>query len=207
MEHGGHALRALCIADRPTDVPLSELLRGGGFDIVLLLGDLTYSQLRPLERIDLPKLGVYGNHCAGSYFDALGVTDLHLRTATVHGLTFGGFEGCHRYKARPRQWSQAETEALLAGFPRVDVMVCHSPPEGVNDDPGDDAHVGLRGLRAYVERHRPALLVHGHTYPTSPRERVGSTEVRYVSGHRIVALPGRAGAVAKGAAAAAIGAE
>jgi len=189
MKHDDDDRRALCIADRPTDVPLAELVRAAGFDVVLLLGDLTYSQLRPLEHLDLPKLGVYGNHCAGSYFEALGVIDLHLRTAAVDGITFGGFEGCHRYKARPRQWSQEETEALLADFPRVDVMVCHSPPEGVNDDPGDDAHVGLRGLRAYVERHDPALLVHGHTYPSQPSERVGRTEVRYVSGHRIVTLP------------------
>jgi Icc-related predicted phosphoesterase len=71
----------------------------------------------------------------------------------------------------------------------VDVMLAHSPPLGVNDDADDRAHVGLAGLREYVERERPAMLLHGHTYPPLPVERWGETEVRHVRGHRFVKLP------------------
>ena len=68
-------------------------------------------------------------------------------------------------------------------------MLAHSPPLGVNDDADDRAHVGLAGLREYVEREHPAMLLHGHTYPPLPVERWGDTEVRHVRGHRFVTLP------------------
>ena len=73
----------------------------------------------------------------------------------------------------------------------VDVLLSHSPPLGVNDDADDRAHVGLAGLREYLERERPAMLLHGHTYPSLPVERWGETEVRHVRGHRFVTLPTR----------------
>ena len=73
-------------------------------------------------------------------------------------------------------------------------MLAHSPPLGINDDADDRAHVGLAGLREYVERERPAMLLHGHTYPPLPVERWGETEVRHVRGHRFVTLPAPAAA-------------
>jgi Icc-related predicted phosphoesterase len=49
--------------------------------------------------------------------------------------------------------------------------------------------VGLEGLREYVEREHPAMLLHGHTYPPLPVQRWGETEIRHVRGHRFVTLP------------------
>ncbi|HEY7619339.1 MAG TPA: hypothetical protein VH834_06165, partial [Solirubrobacteraceae bacterium] len=70
----------------------------------------------------------------------------------------------------------------------------HSPPFGINDEPDDPAHVGLVGLREYIEREHPAMLLHGHTYPPLPVERFGETQVRHVRGHRFVTLPSAASA-------------
>jgi uncharacterized protein len=184
-------LRALALADEPPYVPIDRLL-ARGVDLVLCLGDLTRQDLEALADVQLPKLGVYGNHDDGGEFDGLGIESVHLRRIEVCGLSFGGFSGSHEYRPAKGQrlmWSQKQASKLLKGFGHVDVMIAHSPPLGVNDDADDPAHIGLEGLRDYVERERPAMLLHGHTYPPLPVEQLGGTQVRHVRGHRLVTLP------------------
>jgi uncharacterized protein len=186
---GDPDLRALVLADHSPYVPLERLLERD-VDLVLCLGDLTRPELEPLADARLPKLGVHGNHDDGGEFDGLGIESVHLRRVEVGGLCFGGFSGSHEYHAEPRYtWSQKEASKLLRKLEHVDVLLSHSPPFGVNDEPDDPAHVGLVGLREYVEREHPAMLLHGHTYPPLPVERFGDTEIRHVRGHRFVTLP------------------
>jgi uncharacterized protein len=180
--------RALVLADEPSYVPLDRLLARGP-DLVLCLGDLSRRDLEPLERARVPKLGVHGNHDDGGEFEAFGIEDVHLRRVDVAGLAFGGFSGSHEYHhARRFTWSQRKASRRLRRFEHVDVMLAHSPPLGINDDPDDVAHVGLAGLRDYIERERPAMFLHGHTYPPLPVERLGATRIVHVRGHRFVTL-------------------
>jgi Icc-related predicted phosphoesterase len=177
------------LADEAPYVPLERLL-ARDVDIVLCLGDLTRVDLEPLSRVRLPKLGVHGNHDDGGEFTGLGIESVHLRRIEVGGLCFGGFSGSHEYGREPRYtWSQKQASRLLRKLGHVDVLLAHSPPLGVNDDADDPAHIGLLGLREYVAREHPAMLLHGHTYPPLPTERCGSTQVRHVRGHRFVTLP------------------
>ena len=184
-------LKALVLADAAPFVPLEQLLREHPIDVVLTLGDLKRSHLEPLAAFTGPKLGVHGNHDDGDEFDDLGIEDLHLRVVELGGRLIGGFAGSHRYRPGGRyMWSQEEAAAALEGFPAVDVLIAHSPPLGVNDEAGDVAHVGLEALRDYVERARPRVLLHGHTYPVIQRRRLGDTIVRHVRGHALLGLPG-----------------
>jgi uncharacterized protein len=181
------------LADEPPYVPLERLLERGA-DIVLCLGDLSRADLDPLGSARLPKLGVHGNHDDGGEFTGLGIESVHLRRVEVGGLCFGGFSGSHDYHRHPRYtWSQRAASRQLKRLRHVDVMLAHSPPFGVNDDPDDPAHVGLVGLREYVEREHPALFLHGHTYPPLAVSRLGDTEVRHVRGHRFINLPAAGG--------------
>jgi uncharacterized protein len=183
------SLRALALADERPYVPLERLLERN-VDIVLCLGDLTRADLEPLAGVQLPKLGVHGNHDDGGEFNGLGIESVHLRRVEIAGLCFGGFSGSHEYHAEPRYtWSQKKASKLLRKLGHVDVLLAHSPPLGINDDADDPAHVGLQGLREYVERERPAMVLHGHTYPPLAVERFEGTEVRHVRGHRFVTLP------------------
>ena len=181
--------RALVLADEPPYLPLERLL-ARGIDLVLCLGDLTRHDLEALGSVQLPKLGVHGNHDDGGEFTGLGIENVHLRRIEVAGLCFGGFSGSHQYGREPRYtWSQKQAAKLLRKLGPVDVLLAHSPPLGVNDDPDDPAHVGLQALRDYLERERPAMMLHGHTYPPLPVARWGETEIRHVRGHRFVTLP------------------
>jgi uncharacterized protein len=183
-------MRILAIADRPPTKSISELLAADDTDVIVTLGDLEQHQVGGLETVTtIPKLGVYGNHCSGLYMPALGIENMHLRVLTVGGVIFGGFEGCVRYKqSSAKMYTQEECSALLATFPRVDVMLVHCPPFGVNDDPDEIAHTGFIGLRDWVLREKPALLLHGHTYPEAGKEvtRLGETRIEYVFGEKVV---------------------
>jgi uncharacterized protein len=150
----------------------------------VVLGDLEPAWTEGLSEVDLPKLGVRGNHDAHDALARLGVDDLHLNRAEVGGLSFSGFGGSPRYSRDGNEWTEGEAELMLERLAAADVLLTHSPPEGVNDEPDDRAHRGSPALRTWVERHQPAWLLHGHTLP-HPARRVhtlGPTRVAYVRG-------------------------
>lgn len=114
-----------------------------------------------------------------------------MRSAELGRLSFAGFEGWVRYRRDgAHQCTQAEATAMAERLPPADVLVCHCPPAGINDDPDDPAHVGYEALRAWVDRVRLRYLLHGHTYPTPGRavRRHGDTRVVHVAGARVIGL-------------------
>jgi Icc-related predicted phosphoesterase len=134
---------------------------------------------------------VRGNHDAEDALEAVGVEDLHLRRAELGGLSFCGLGGSPRYSPQgANQWTEEEAQELVGRLPAADVLLAHSPPEGVNDEPEDRAHRGSAALRAWVERHEPAWLLHGHTLPHPARQvhRLGATRVVHVRGAAPVEL-------------------
>ena len=168
-------MRALVLSDLQTrDLDLQEL-QDPSLAVILTCGDVdnwTYRQIR--DCCALPILGVHGNHDEDHWPEGVGVEDLHLRVHTLGGLRFGGFQGCWRYKPRGRfLYEEEEVAEALSEFPPVDVFLAHSPMAGVHDV-DDGVHNGFQALRHYVERHRPALFLHGHSHqPASSL--VGST--------------------------------
>ena len=99
-----------------------------------MLGDLEPAWTEGLADVELPKLGVRGNHDAPDALEAIGVEDLHLRLASVGDLSFSGFGGSPRYSPHGgNEWTEEEAEQLVARLPPADVLLAHSPPEGVND--------------------------------------------------------------------------
>ena len=106
-------MKILAIADRPPKKSIRQTVSEEKIDLIITLGDLEYTQISELDFIkDIPKIGVYGNHCIPGYIDLLGITDLHLKTTTINGLTFGGFEGSHRYKKDEFAKMYTQEEAL-----------------------------------------------------------------------------------------------
>jgi uncharacterized protein len=149
-----------------------------------VLGDLEPAWIEGLAEVELPKLGVRGNHDGPDLLPAMGVEDLHLTSAAVGPLSFAGFGGGPRYSKRGNEWTEEEAEHQLERLPAADVLLTHSPPAGVNDEPDDPVHRGSPALRAWVEHNQPRWLLHGHTLP-SPAGRVtrlGPTRVVHVRG-------------------------
>jgi Icc-related predicted phosphoesterase len=189
-------MRVLALADRPFHVDAARLALQHDVDAILTLGDLQPSWLETLDRVKVPKLGVYGNHDDEPYMEWFGIDDLHLRRLELDsGMSFCGFEGCVTYHRDSKlrhgpSYSQKQAAKLMKKLPVAEVVVCHCPPRGVNDDPDDVAHIGFDGLRDWVLKHRPRWLLHGHTYPQPGRvvNRIGDTRVAYVSGAKVLEL-------------------
>jgi uncharacterized protein len=162
-----------------------ELVEASRPEAIVMLGDLEPAWTEGLEAIELPKLGVRGNHDPDDALRLVGARDLHLDRAELGGLSFAGLGGSPRYSRDGRnEWTEQEAERLVARLPAADVLLTHSPPAGVNDEPDDPAHRGSPALRAWVERLEPAWLLHGHTLPHPARrvDRLGATRIVHVHG-------------------------
>jgi uncharacterized protein len=185
-------MRVLALADRPPPLDPAVMARQMGVDAVLCLGDLDRAWIEPLAGLRLPRYGVHGNHDPAHVLRELDIEDLHLRrTQLGDGLTIAGFEGCVRYRrGAVHQYTQREATKLARRLPAADVLLCHCPPRGINDDPDDAAHIGFEGLRTWVDEHRPRHLLHGHTHPLPGQtlERYRDTQVHRIAGARVLEL-------------------
>lgn len=185
-------MNILAIADRPPKINIIETVQQHTIDLIITLGDLTREDIVQLESIThIPKIGVYGNHDSGTYMPDLGIWDMHLMTWEFQGLRFGGFQGCVRYKENPHaiMYTQEEAMQMMAGFPAVDIFLSHCPPRGINDEE-EVAHQGFQALRDYIERAKPQVLMHGHTYPTEDTvvKQFGQTRIEYVYEHKLITI-------------------
>jgi uncharacterized protein len=182
-------MRLLVIADITPQLGMSiaDYVVEHKIDAVLTAGDLTRYDLAGIDRLSVPTLGVYGNHCDGRYLEDLRMRNLHLKRATLGGVTFTGLQGCVRYKPGTADvlYTQWQYTWLVRRLRPAEVLVTHCPPRGINDH-DDDAHIGIDALRRWVDRVQPRVLIHGHTYPSHPVTSYGRTRIEYVRGARVV---------------------
>lgn len=159
--------------------------------VFITLGDLYARHIEECAATGRPVLGVYGNHCRRGYLERTdGAINLAgERIAAIHRwgeLAILGVEGCVRYKPGTGDvlWTQEEYAAVLDPIVEpIDLVVTHCPPRGCNDGE-DPAHIGIEALTRLVQRCRPKLILHGHTYPAEPLTHFEGAEVIYVSGWR-----------------------
>lgn len=186
-------MKILAIADRGPQQDIVHLVQKESIDLIVTLGDLDLHELLDLKKIiDIPKIGVYGNHCSGTYFEALGIKNMHLETFEYMGKVFGGFEGSHKYKqsSYAKMYTQEEADHLLKNYARVDVFLSHSPPFGINDEPESMSHQGFHALKKYLDIHKPQYFLHGHTYPTADNiiSTYNETQIIYVHEEEVLVL-------------------
>ena len=157
------------------------------------LGDLDRAWIEPLMSLDIPRYGVHGNHDPEHVLRELEIEDLHLRRTQVGGGHHGrpaSRAACATATGATHQYTQREASRLAKRLPAADVLLCHCPPLGINDDPDDPAHIGFEGLRDWVDRHQPRHILHGHTHPLPGHAltQYGDTQVHWISGARVLDL-------------------
>ncbi len=153
-------------------------------DILISCGDmadqviLQTAQAAQCSRV----FAVKGNHDGAGPFPAP-ILDLHLRTESRGGLTFGGFCGSWKYKPRGHfLYEQDEVESLIAAFPAVDVFVAHNSPRHIHDR-DDEVHLGFEAFVNYIRCAKPRFFFHGHQH-ISQETRIGETRVIGVYGRQ-----------------------
>jgi uncharacterized protein len=185
-------MRVLALADKRPVLDPATMARQKHVDAVFCLGDLDRAWIESLMSLDIPRYGVHGNHDPEHVLRELEIEDMHMRrTQLAGGVTIAGFEGCVRYSRNgTHQYSQRQANKLARRLPAADVLLCHCPPLGINDDPEDPAHIGFEGLREWVDRFEPRHVLHGHTHPLPGRTigRYGQTQVHWISGAKILEM-------------------
>ena len=184
-------MRVLVLADKRPPMDPALMAEQMGVQAVVCLGDLDLAWIESLRGLAIPKVGVHGNHDPPELLREVEVEDLHCRRTSLLGRTVSGFEGFVRYgKGGPHHSTQKQASKLARRVPAAEILICHCPPFGINDDPDDPAHVGFEGLREWVDRHHPRHVLHGHTHPVAglAATRYGDTRVHWISGARVLQL-------------------
>jgi Icc-related predicted phosphoesterase len=213
--HGSETLRVLAVSDtiepQIYNSRVAEWL--GPVDLIISCGDLAPHYLDFLvSTLQAPMFHVIGNHCYTLHDPTTkrcspatyaGAQDLNGRLAESKGVLLGGVEGSPVYNRGPHQYSEQQVElTLLKMVPGMmlnkmrtgrylDILVTHSPPRGIHDN-ADLAHRGFTSLVPFIERFKPALLLHGHTHRYDPmlptRSRHGETLIINTYGHVLLEL-------------------
>ncbi len=117
------------------------------------------------------------------------------------GVRLAGLGGSVRYSRGPNQYTQRQMRSravrleLRDRWKRatsgrgVDVLIAHSPPAGLGDDPDDPAHQGFDAFHRLTRTLSPRLFLHGHVHPfgtATPPNRLGTAVVHNVVGHKVL---------------------
>jgi uncharacterized protein len=181
----------LALADKRPPMDPALMAQQMGAQAILTLGDLDLAWIEPLIHARVPKLGVHGNHDPEDLLREVEVVDLHMKRTSLGGRTFAGFEGCVQYgKGGPHHYTQKKAAKLAKRLPAAEILLCHCPPRGINDDEDDPAHIGFDGLRDWVDRHHPRHIIHGHVHPLGgiAQKSYGDTRVHWISGAKLLTL-------------------
>lgn len=187
-----NAMRVLAVSDKVEPILYSAGInrRVGSIDLVISCGDLPHYYIEYIMTMTgRPTYYVHGNHAreveyhshgSGDAWRAvsepLGAVNLHMRTVREDSLVLAGLEGSIRYNNAPRfQYTDVEmmfnilrmAPKLIANRARygryLDVLVAHSPPWGIHDQP-DRPHQGFKSFLTFMRWFRPRYLLHGHIH-------------------------------------------
>ena len=213
---GGASLKILCISDRVESMLQGPALTSyaRGVEAVISCGDLPFDYLEYIVTfLGVPVYYVLGNHDPapdGPEYPG-GCTPLDGRIVEARseaggeagGLVLAGLSGSMMYSGGPNQYTERQMRwralalsmriryRALLGRPKPWVFVTHSPPFGLGDRE-DQAHVGFGSFVDLIDRHEPALWLHGHVHLYGPeQQRVavrGKTKLVNVFGHKILDL-------------------
>ncbi len=181
-------MRVLAISDKVEPILYSAAIcqRVGEVDLVISCGDLPFYYIEyVVSMVNQPSYYVFGNHGREVEYQGgdwrqktapMGAMNLHGRTEREGDLLLAGLEGSIRYNDAPRfQYTDREMMRKVMGMaPQLmrnrirygrylDVLVAHSPPFGIHDEP-DRAHTGFRSFLTFMRWYKPRYLLHGHVH-------------------------------------------
>jgi Icc-related predicted phosphoesterase len=208
-------MRILAVSDKVVPILYSGAIRDhvGDVDLILGCGDLPHYYLDfVISMLNRPCYFVFGNHGKEVEYWSNNITvsspngamNLHRHSYHEQGLLLAGLEGSMRYNSAPKfQYTDGEMWGNIAKLvPQLmynrlrygrflDILVAHSPPFGIHDQP-DRAHTGFQSFLAFMRYFKPRYLLHGHIHlyrhDEVTRTRYCETEVINVYPYRFIEI-------------------
>lgn len=173
-------MRLLLASDIHTDLDAcaSLVARADSADLAILAGDLAtrHEQLAEtviaLAEMTAPAILVPGNNETPDALRAAcedhwpSATVLHGTGTILHGQRIFGLGGGIPPIDQPWSYDLEETkaDALLSTCDGCDILITHSPPQGIADRFDDSTSIGSPAILAALDRLRPTLHVFGHVH-------------------------------------------
>ena len=167
-------MKILTLADVPCKAlwDYFDQSRIDDIDLILSAGDLPAAYLSFLVTFaHCPVLYVRGNH--DDRYEKQppeGCACVEDTIYTWNGIRILGLGGSMRYRPGINQYTDAQMARRIRalrlklmwnrGF---DILLTHAPGRGINDQE-DLCHMGFICFRSLVEKHRPAVMIHGHVH-------------------------------------------
>ena len=111
---------------------LLKTLSGRKPDAVFFLGDNDADDIECVQEYvkKIPMFGVIGNHDYLNILEDYHIENLHRKVVNYDGFLLGGFGGTIKYKEDSSRlmFTNEESESILAGFPKVDILITHDRP-------------------------------------------------------------------------------
>lgn len=162
-------------------------------DFCICLGDILLDQLLFIKRnIELPVVGVFGNHDEPEFLGKAGIENMHGKRTEIHGIKIAGLSGSPKHTENPHRilYTQEDAKNILenvSGVP-VDILISHSGSYNKN---ADQTHDGFQAINYYMKKVRPAYVIHGHNHAPSQkvmhylRKRNGRRSVTEICVYRV----------------------
>lgn len=185
-------MRILAFSDLHHSRAKAEALVAASAEADLVIGAGDFCNMREgldtalnlLSGLQAPMIAVPGNaESADELREAahMGTTVLHGEAVELDGVRFFGLG--YAVPVTPfGAWScdltEAEAEVLLNTCDSADVLVVHSPPNGLGDLTSTGVSVGSTAICAAIERLQPKLAVCGHIHDSwGVTGQIGATQV------------------------------
>ena len=181
-------MKIIAISDHTFDNNLLKKYLKDEIKFIFLLGDLKYIDLLELKDVNIPIIGIYGNHCKGDYFKNLNAFNVHDNIYN-NNIKITGIKGCPPYKGGNHEISENQAKQILQNKEKVDILISHSPGKGINNT-NKNPHEGFKAITDYIDKNEPALFMHGHSYPPN-KQKISiykNTLCYYVEGLEIIDL-------------------
>lgn len=155
-----------------------EKIKNAKYDICLLLGDITNSDIcEILKIVPYDKIyGLLGNHDGLDRFEEYKIRNLNGQVITVNNVRIAGLQGSHRYKmGEYGMYSHEESVEIADKIPEADILVSHDRP--FITDNNDNVHDGLKGVTYYCYKNHIKLEIHGHLHEETEETLKNGTRV------------------------------
>lgn len=164
-------MKVLTIADLHWDLSRDEtaLLQSANeiCDCCFCLGDIPLYSLETIKDIlEIPIVGVLGNHDEIGMLEKAGIPDLDGVCISVSDLLVAGLGGSNLYKTKGdyplyTQKEKLVVEHQLETMPCADVLLCHCGPYNRQSDL---PHRGFKAISRYIRNVRPGYVFYGHNH-------------------------------------------
>ena len=143
-------------------------------DLIISCGDLNAAYLSFLVTVaKCPVLYVAGNHDVRYQINPPeGCDPIDDHFVMFNGVRIIGLGGCRKYHPGPYQYTEWQMRRRIRKLrfrlwrhKGVDIVVTHAAPAGLGDAE-DPAHWGFQALTDFLDKYRPAFLLHGHVHVT-----------------------------------------